>query len=146
MLRGAHAAALVSLAAPGMAQTGPRGTNLEQSNYPLPVKWDEASSQGRPVQMAYMTTALTARTNGRTVVRLHDKNFCAATWGYPSRALAAKGFHVIVPDQVGFCESSKPTEYQCSFRARAALTTAARAGQAVTAHENRQRNESRIAQ
>ena len=103
ILRAVLAAALVATAAPAMAQTVPLGANLERFAYPFPVEWHEAPSQGGTVRMAYMDIAPTARANGRTLVLLHGKNFCAATWGQTARTLAAKGYRVIVPDQVGFC-------------------------------------------
>ena len=70
--------------------------------------------QGQSVEMAYMELA-SQRPNGRTVVLLHGKNFCAATWGDTARVLAASGYRVIVPDQIGFCKSSKPTGFQYSL-------------------------------
>jgi pimeloyl-ACP methyl ester carboxylesterase len=122
ILRAVLAAALVATAAPAIAQTVPLGANLERFAYPFPVKWHEAPSQGGTVRMAYMDIVPTARANGRTLVLLHGKNFCAATWGHTARTLAAEGYRVIVPDQVGFCKSSKPAGYQYSFHALAALT------------------------
>nr|WP_255696960.1 alpha/beta hydrolase [Sandaracinobacteroides sayramensis] len=64
------------------------------------------------------------RAKGRTVVLLHGKNFCAATWGETIGALATRGYRVIAPDQIGFCKSSKPQGYQYSFHAMATLTGA----------------------
>jgi len=72
--------------------------------------------------MAYLDLAPTARANGITVVLLHGKNFCAATWGETARGLAQTGYRVIAPDQVGFCKSSNPAGYQYSFHAMAELT------------------------
>ena len=37
------------------AQTVPLGANLERFSYPAPVHWFAASSQGRPVRMAYLS-------------------------------------------------------------------------------------------
>src|SRR3546814_6549638 len=65
--------------------------------------------------MAYMDVAATAEPNGRTVLLLHGKNFCAATWESATAALAGAGFRVVAVDQVGFCKSSKPRRYQFSF-------------------------------
>ncbi len=105
-----------------MAQTVPLGANLERFSYPAPVRWYEASSQGQPVRMAYLDMAPTARANGKTVVLLHGKNFCAATWEEAARGLTSAGFRVVAPDQVGFCKSSKPPGYQYSFHLMAELT------------------------
>jgi len=104
------------------AQTVPLEANLERFAYPAPVHWFAASSQGRPVRMAYLDIPPSGTANGRTAVLLHGKNFCAATWIDIARALAADGFRVIAPDQVGFCKSSKPAGYQYSFHAMATLT------------------------
>ena len=109
-------------ALPAAAQTVPLGANLERFDYPAPGRWFEMNSQDRPVRMAYLDIAPTAAANGETVVLLHGKNFCAATWGETANGLAAAGYRVIAPDQVGFCKSSKPAGYQYSFHAMAALT------------------------
>ena len=69
---------------------------------------------GQPATMAFMDLAA-ARPNGRTVVLLHGKNFCGATWGSAARALTTAGYRVIIPDQIGFCKSSKPQAAQYSF-------------------------------
>lgn len=127
MIRILHAAACLSLVVPGTvaaAQTVPLGADLQRFDYPAPVHWFEAASQGRTVRMAYLDLAPTVRANGTTVVLLHGKNFCAATWGETARGLAGAGFRVIAPDQVGFCKSSKPAGYQYSFHAMAELTRA----------------------
>ncbi|WP_244501575.1 alpha/beta fold hydrolase [Sphingomonas gellani] len=96
----------------------PLGANLERFAYPYPVHWFDSGS----LRMAYMDVAPTAPANGRVAVLLHGKNFCAATWGDTARALAAQGYRVIVPDQIGFCKSSKPVGFQYSFAALATLT------------------------
>ena len=54
--------------------------------------------------MSYMDISA-ARPNGRTVVLLHGKNFCGATWEGVIPALSDAGYRVVVPDQVGFCRS-----------------------------------------
>lgn len=125
MIRLISTTAIVSLAlwtTVGAAQTVPLGANLERFDYPAPVRWYEASSQGRPIRMAYLDWAPTVRANGTTVVLLHGKNFCAATWDETARGLASAGFRVIAPDQIGFCKSSKPAGYQYSFHTMAELT------------------------
>lgn len=118
-------AAAASLAAiPAAAQTVPLGADLERFDYPAPVRWFATSSQGHSVRMAYLDLVPTGAANGTTIVLLHGKNFCAATWGDTARGLAAAGYRVIAPDQIGFCKSSKPAGYQYSFHAMAALTAA----------------------
>jgi pimeloyl-ACP methyl ester carboxylesterase len=108
--------------ASGFAQTAPLGGNLERFDYPFPLHWFETRSAGLPVRMAYLDVAPTTAANGRVAVLLHGKNFCAATWAETARALAGRGYRVIVPDQVGFCKSSKPAGYQYSIAALADLT------------------------
>lgn len=98
------------------------GADLETFDYPFPVHWYETLSQGAPVRMAYLDVAPSGTANGRTVVLLHGKNFCSATWDNTITALAAHGYRVIAPDQIGFCKSSKPAGYQYSVAALATLT------------------------
>jgi len=98
------------------------GADLERFAYPAPVHWFGADSQGARVRMAYLDVPPSATPNGTTVVLLHGKNFCAATWYDTARRLAAAGYRVIAPDQIGFCKSSKPAGYQYSFHTMAALT------------------------
>lgn len=92
------------------------GEQLEGFPYPFPVSHHRFTSQGQDLDMAFMDVAPTAAPNGRTAVLLHGKNFCAATWEATIRTLAAAGYRVIAPDQVGFCASTKPAGYQYSFQ------------------------------
>jgi pimeloyl-ACP methyl ester carboxylesterase len=97
------------------------GPRLEGFDYPFPVHEYRTMAQGQSVEMAYMELA-PGRSNGRTVVLLHGKNFCGATWGDTARVLAAAGYRVIVPDQIGFCKSSKPAGFQYSLYGMATMT------------------------
>ena len=99
------------------------GPQLEGFEYPHPVQRFSLESQGQTLQMAYMDVQ-PVDPNGRTVVVLHGKNFCAATWEGTIEALTAAGYRVVAPDQVGFCKSSKPRAYQYSFHQLAANTRA----------------------
>ncbi|SEJ26470.1 Pimeloyl-ACP methyl ester carboxylesterase [Sphingomonas sp. OV641] len=90
------------------------GPNLERFTYPWPVQTMTVDVAGQPATMAFMDLAA-QRPNGRTVVLLHGKNFCGATWGSTARALTGAGYRVIIPDQIGFCKSSKPRAAQYSF-------------------------------
>lgn len=99
------------------------GLELEGFDYPHPVKRFAFVSQGREMAMAYMDVA-PERPNGRTVVLLHGKNFCAATFERQIRVLAEAGFRVVAVDQIGFCKSSKPDAYQFSFHQLAVNTHA----------------------
>ncbi|OJY89060.1 MAG: alpha/beta hydrolase [Lysobacterales bacterium 63-13] len=100
------------------------GPRLEGFDYPYPVQLYGLVSQRQPLQMAYLDVAARAPSNGRTVVLLHGKNFCAATWETSIAALAGAGYRVIAPDQIGFCKSSKPQHYQFSLEQLAANTRA----------------------
>ncbi|MGE6994403.1 alpha/beta fold hydrolase [Pseudomonas sp. NPDC047961] len=91
------------------------GPHLEGFEYPHPIKRFEFSSQRQPLTMAYMDVAPAGKANGRTVVLMHGKNFCAATWEESIEVLSQNGYRVIAPDQIGFCSSSKPEAYQFSF-------------------------------
>jgi len=99
------------------------GPELEGFDYPYPVQQYRFTSQGVELHMAYMDVK-PAKPNGRTVVLLHGKNFCAATWKASIDALAKAGYRVVAPDQVGFCKSSKPAHYQYTFQQLAANTHA----------------------
>jgi len=92
--------------------------------YPFEVHRFGFTSQKLPLTMAYLDVAPEGTPNGLTVVLLHGKNFCSATWEKTIRALAGAGYRVIAPDQIGFCKSSKPEHYQFSFQQLAANTRA----------------------
>ena len=84
--------------------------------YPWPVKYHNLTSQRLNMSMAYMDIAPTSYAKNKTIVLLHGKNFCGATWEDTARRLSTRGYRVIVPDQIGFCKSSKPPEYQFSLQ------------------------------
>jgi pimeloyl-ACP methyl ester carboxylesterase len=124
----ACAADAVNAAAPpvpgAVADDGPAyGPELQGFNYPAPVRQFEFTSQGEALHMAYMDIA-PEHPNGRTVVLLHGKNFCGATWESTIERLSVAGYRVIAPDQIGFCKSSKPQRYQFSFQQLARNTHA----------------------
>ena len=100
------------------------GQELEGFAYPHPLRHFRFVSQGVELQMAWMDVAANGRPNGRTVVLMHGKNFCGATWEASIAALAGAGYRVVVPDQVGFCASTKPGHYQYTFQQLAANTAA----------------------
>jgi len=100
------------------------GPELQGFEYPHPQQHFQFSSQGQQLQMAYMDVAPTGAANGRTVVLMHGKNFCGATWDANITALSAAGYRVVAPDQIGFCASTKPAHYQYSFQQLAANTAA----------------------
>ena len=91
------------------------GPELQGFAYPYPLKHFAFTSQGEALQMTYMDIAPAGPPNGRTAVLMHGKNFCGATWEHQIASLSQAGWRVVVPDQVGFCASSKPAHYQYSF-------------------------------
>ena len=91
--------------------------------YPFAVARFDFRSQYQDLWMSYMDIAA-ARPNGRTVVLLHGKNFCGATWEGVIPELSDAGYRIMVPDQVGFCRSAKPRAYQFSLHQLAANTHA----------------------
>jgi pimeloyl-ACP methyl ester carboxylesterase len=99
------------------------GARLEHYNYPYPVQWFAIESQGKSLRMAYLDLK-PAKPNGRTAVLLHGKNFCAPYWVATAERLRDHGYRVVVPDQIGFCKSSKPGDYQYSIQQLAANTHA----------------------
>ncbi len=98
------------------------GLELEGFAYPYPLQHFAFTSQGSSLQMAFMDVAATGTPNGRTVVLMHGKNFCGATWETSIVALTAAGYRVVVPDQIGWCASTKPEHYQYSFEQLATNT------------------------
>ncbi|MDB5118268.1 MAG: alpha/beta hydrolase [Mucilaginibacter sp.] len=79
---------------------------LENVKYPYPVKFLPLKADGQDIRMAYMDVN-PANANGKTVMLFHGKNFGGYYWTNVIRALSAKGYRVIVPDQIGFGKSSK---------------------------------------
>ncbi len=84
------------------------GICLEGWPYPAPVLWHDCAVGGQALRMAYMDVAPTAHARGKTVVLMGGKNFDSSYWAGPIRDLAAAGYRVVVPDQIGFHKSSKP--------------------------------------
>ncbi|RQS09293.1 alpha/beta hydrolase [Burkholderia sp. Bp9002] len=120
---GAAPVATAASPAPGGNDGPAYGPRLEGFTYPEPVHRYTFVSQRETVEMMYMDVR-PAHPNGRTVVLLHGKNFCAATWEETIAVLGRAGYRVIAPDQIGFCKSSKPERYQYSFQQLARNTHA----------------------
>jgi pimeloyl-ACP methyl ester carboxylesterase len=99
------------------------GPELEGFSYPYTVQQFRFTSQGVPLHMTYMDVK-PSKPNGRTVVLMHGKNFCSATWASSIDALSRAGYRVVALDQIGFCKSSKPERYQYTFQQLAANTHA----------------------
>ncbi len=91
------------------------GINLEGYDYPFPVRFHELSGFDSSLKMALMVVEPEGTANGRTAVLLHGKNFNGAYWETTAKSLSQRGFRVVIPDQIGFGKSSKPTEYSYTF-------------------------------
>ena len=102
------------------------GPNLEGFKYPYGVGIYSFRTQAQNYIMAYMDVGpdRTGIGTGRTAVLLHGWRFCGGTWGPTMTALHEAGFRVVVPDQIGFCKSSKPINYQYTFEQLAQNTHA----------------------
>ncbi|WP_137403861.1 alpha/beta fold hydrolase [Echinicola rosea] len=99
--------------------------DIELSNYQYPydVHSIDLNVQGQHLHMAYMDVKPT-NYNGKNVLLLHGKNFNGAYWETTIEALTQKGFRVIVPDQIGFGKSSKPSQFHYTFQQLAQNTKA----------------------
>jgi pimeloyl-ACP methyl ester carboxylesterase len=110
---GAAGAFLLALpVAPGLAADSaprePYGIDLEGFPYPYPVNLLPLVNDGETLRMAYMDVAA-REPNGRTVVLLHGRNFPSSYWAPVIKMLTETGYRVVVPDQIGFGKSSKPS-------------------------------------
>jgi pimeloyl-ACP methyl ester carboxylesterase len=85
------------------------------------VYYFKFSSQEQSVSMAYAYQKA-EKSNGKTVLLLHGKNFSHSYWQQTMNVLNQKGYDVIAPDQVGFGLSSKTVAYQYSFQQLAVNT------------------------
>lgn len=112
-------------AVPGLmfSQVKPLDAELSGYEYPYKVHYLDLKSQNNDLKMAYMDVQ-PQKPNGKTVMLLHGKNFNGAYWERTAKDLSAKGFRVIIPDQIGFGKSSKPQNYQFSFSQLAENTKA----------------------
>jgi pimeloyl-ACP methyl ester carboxylesterase len=117
------AAAPAAAAAPAPAAYD---AELSTYAYPFPVRFQTVQAQGQSLRLAYMDVppAKGVKANGRTALLLHGKNFSGAYWARTAQALSARGYRVVIPDQVGFGKSSKPVPFQYSLHAMAAHTRA----------------------
>ncbi|WP_106916454.1 alpha/beta fold hydrolase [Chryseobacterium aurantiacum] len=109
-------AALLFAAGQGFmfSQIRPLDVTLSDYQYPFEVHFLDLKSQDNNLKMAYMDVK-PQKSNGKTIMLLHGKNFNGAYWEKTAKDLSAKGFRVIIPDQIGFGKSSKPHNYQFSF-------------------------------
>ncbi|KAF7511298.1 hypothetical protein GJ744_004863 [Endocarpon pusillum] len=107
----------------GRCPSGPSSVNTTSGGfeftYPWPIQYQELLTQQQSLCQAYMDVhpdpSISPIPVG-TVVLLHGKNFCGATWERTARVLLSSGYRVIIPDHIGFCKSSKPAAYQYSLQ------------------------------
>ena len=105
-------------AAPSVAtptDVTPGSINSEDAPYPYPSHYFPLSILGNDLRMSYMDVAPSGTANGRTVVLLHGNNFGGFYFGGPAEVLRKEGFRVIIPDQIGYGRSSKPTTIPYNF-------------------------------
>ena len=105
-------AVMVFSLTPALAAGAPRepyGIDLEGFAYPYPVSLFPVVNDGEQLRMAYMDVGPTGQSNGRAVVLLHGRNFPSSYWAPVIKTLTEAGFRVVVPDQIGFNKSSKPS-------------------------------------
>ncbi|WP_404339541.1 alpha/beta fold hydrolase [Pseudoalteromonas mariniglutinosa] len=95
---------------------------LSNYDYDFAVNTFPFQSQQQQLKMAYIY--LEAKPGNAVVTLLHGKNFNADYWASTAKFLHALGYGVLIPDQIGFGKSSKPTNYQYSFAALAQHTKA----------------------
>jgi pimeloyl-ACP methyl ester carboxylesterase len=103
------------------SQLKPLDINLENYEYPFPVKFINLDIQKQSLRMAYMDIGPSVP-NGKTVMLFHGKNFNGAYWRQTTDTLVKNGYRVIIPDQIGFGKSSKPQNFQYSFQQLATNT------------------------
>ena len=88
---------------------------LENYEYPFAVSYCTINTQKQTLKMAYMDVK-PKKSNGKSIVLFHGKNFNGAYWESTINALTKEGYRVIAPDQIGFGKSSKPINYQYTFQ------------------------------
>jgi pimeloyl-ACP methyl ester carboxylesterase len=86
----------------------PLGVGLEGVVYPYPVQYLLLRMEGQDVKLAFMDVEPSTHANGKTLVLMHGRNFFGAYWKDSIGLLSARGYRVLVPDQIGFGKSSKP--------------------------------------
>ena len=94
---------------------------IQPVKYPYTVKYLDLKIENQPARMAYMDAPPTKKTNGKTVLLLHGKNFNGYYWKDVAARLTNEGFRVIIPDQIGWGKSDKPNVHY-SFHLLAANT------------------------
>lgn len=81
------------------SQIKPLDVTLSNYQYPFEVHYLDLQSQKQNLKMAYMDVK-PQKSNGKTIMLLHGKNFNGAYWEKTAKDLSSKGFRVIIPDQI----------------------------------------------
>ncbi|KAF7714955.1 Alpha/beta hydrolase fold-1 domain-containing protein [Penicillium ucsense] len=106
----------------GTIYDGDVPANLYGSDYPYPwpVKLYNFYNQRQNLTMAFMDVPAPCENDkDKVAVLLHGGNFCGVTWSDTARQLTAAGYRVILPDDIGFCKSSKPQGYSYNVHQQA---------------------------
>jgi pimeloyl-ACP methyl ester carboxylesterase len=92
-----------------VARLEPLDIDLRGFEYPFPVRFMPVVGTGVPpgTHMAFMDVRPMLAGNGTTVILMHGRNFPSSYWQHTATNLSARGYRVIVPDQIGFGKSSK---------------------------------------
>lgn len=105
--------------APTPTDVKPGSITCDECPYPYPSKYLDISVYSQDVRISYMDIAPQGTPNGHTVLLLHGNNFGGFYFKAVIDPLAAVGFRVIVPDQIGYGRSSKPiAPYNFNSQAR----------------------------
>jgi len=78
-----------------------------QVEYPYPTHHLHLIIENKPLQMAYMDVT-SNKSNGKTIILFHGKNFNGYYWKNVISMLTEKGYRVIAPDQIGWGKSDRP--------------------------------------
>lgn len=101
------------------------GIGLEGLPYPGPIAFHTVLMGGQKLRMAYMDFAPAGPANGRAIFLFHGKNFDSSYWTEVIGWLRGAGYRVIVPDQIGFNKSAKPTlDYSFEMLAKNTMSLA----------------------
>lgn len=99
----------------------PLSISMEGYPYPSQLQLFPVTLEGQELRMAYMDVHPVGKSNGKTLLLLHGKNFSGNYWKDTISVLTKNGYRVVVPDQIGFGKSSKPNIHY-SFHLLASTT------------------------
>ncbi len=85
----------------------PLDIEMRGYEYPFPVKFFPIKDAPAGTRMAYMDVKPMLGDTGPAAILMHGRNFPSSYWERVATALSARGYRVIIPDQVGFGKSTK---------------------------------------